>query len=270
MAVKRGNVMGMNRLTPAVLGLVIANAAVFVAGWLMPNGNEWLVEHGAFWFSANPHFALWQAVSYMFLHGGVGHIFFNMFALVSFGGLLERQWGTGRFLIFYFLCGVGAALIHNGVNAYHYGVLQERLVAQGLTPDAIRALLTEGPKAIIAFLTERRGTLQSGADEALVGLYRIYAVPMLGASGAIYGVLVAFGLLYPNAKLALMFLPVPIAAKYFIPIMLGLDLLSGVTGFSLFGGGIAHFAHLGGALIGFLLMLVWRRRLPRDPMRRTL
>jgi len=260
-AVKRGNVMGMNRLTPAVLGLVIANAAVFVAGWLMPNGNEWLVEHGAFWFSANPHFALWQAVSYMFLHGGVGHIFFNMFALVSFGGLLERQWGTGRFLIFYFLCGVGAALIHNGVNAYHYGVLQERLVAQGLTPDAIRALLTTGSGEIPE---------GAGVKATLIELYRIYAVPMLGASGAIYGVLVAFGLLYPNAKLALMFLPVPIAAKYFIPIMLGLDLLSGVTGFSLFGGGIAHFAHLGGALIGFLLMLVWRRRLPRDPMGRTL
>jgi membrane associated rhomboid family serine protease len=268
--VELGNVVCMNRLTPAVLGLVIANAAVFVAGLVIPHGNEWLVEHGAFWFSANPNFALWQAVTYMFLHGGVGHILFNMFALVSFAGLLELQWGTRRFLVFYFLCGVGAALINNGVNVYQYGMLQERLVAQGLTPDGIRELLAGGPKAIIAFLTERQGTIPPSMEEAFVGLYKIYAGTMLGASGAIYGVLVAFGLLYPNAKLALMFLPVPIAAKFFIPILLALDLLSGVTGFSLFGGGVAHFAHLGGALIGFILMLVWRRRAPRDQVRRAL
>ena len=253
---KRGNVMGMNRLTPAVLGLVIANAAVFVAGLVVPQGSAWLVEHGAFWFTANPHFAFWQAVTYMFLHGGPGHILFNMFALVSFGGHLERQWGTGRFLVFYFLCGVGAALVHNAVNAYHFSGLQEHLVAQGLTPDAIHSALATGRSAI-PLVAETKATL--------VALYQIYAVPMLGASGAIYGVLVAFGLLYPNAKLALMFLPVPVAAKFFIPILLALDLLSGVTGFSLFGGGIAHFAHLGGALIGFILMLIWRRKTPRDP-----
>jgi len=257
-AVKPTNVRGMNRLTPAVLILVIANAAVFVAGLVIPNGSEWLVEHGACWFTANPHFAIWQAVTYMFLHGGVGHIFFNMFALVSFGVLLERQWGTARFLVFYFLCGVGAALIHDAVNAYQFGVLQERLVAQGLTPDAIRELLTTGSGEIPP---------GAGIKATLIDLYRIYAAPAVGASGAIYGVLVAFGLLYPNAKLALIFLPVPIAAKFFIPILLALDLLSGVTGFSLFGGGVAHFAHLGGALIGFILMLVWRRRTLRDPAR---
>jgi membrane associated rhomboid family serine protease len=249
--VKRGNVVGMNRLSPAVLGLVIANAAAFVAGLIMPQAREWLVAHGAFWFTANPHFALWQAVSYMFLHGGVGHILFNMFALVSFGGLLERQWGTRRFLIFYFLCGVGAALVHNAVNMYHYSALQEHLIAQGLTPDAIREALATG-RSVLPLGPEMKATL--------IELYRVYAVPMIGASGAIYGVLVAFGLLYPNAKLMLMFLPVPIAAKIVIPILLTLDLLSGVTGFSLFGGGIAHFAHLGGALIGFALMLFWRWR----------
>jgi len=257
--VKPGNVMGMNRFSPAVLGLVIANSAVFVAGLFMPQGSEWFVEHGAFWYTANSNFALWQAVTYMFLHGGVGHILFNMFALVSFGVVLERQWGTRRFLIFYFLCGVGAALVHNGVNAYHFGVLQERLVAQGLTPDTIREVLDTG-----------RGAIPPGAEikANLVALYGIYAVPMLGASGAIYGVLVAFGLLYPNAKLALMFIPVPIAARIIIPVLLALDLLSGVTGFSLFGGGIAHFAHLGGALIGFLLMLFWRWQTQRDQARR--
>ncbi len=239
---------------------MIANAAVFVAGFVLPQGREWFVEHGAFWFTANPNFALWQTVTYMFLHGGPGHILFNMFALVSFGGLLERQWGTQRFLVFYLLCGVGAALVHNAVNAGHYSILQERLVAHGLTPDAIRTALVSG-----------RSALPDGEIKtALVELYRVFAVPMLGASGAIYGVLVAFGLLYPNAKIALMFVPVPIAAKVVIPALLALDLLSGVTGFSLFGGGIAHFAHLGGALVGFLLMMLWRRQAQRAQARGTL
>jgi len=252
---KVGNVPEMKRLPPAVLGLVIANAALFIAGLVVPRGNEWLVEHGAFWFTANPNFASWQFVSYMFLHGGVGHIFFNLFALVSFGGILEQQWGTRRFLIFYLLCGVGAALVHNAVNGYHSGVLHEQLIAKGMTTDAINALLSTG-----------HGSIPPGAEikAALVALYQIYAAPMLGASGAIYGTLVAFGFLHPNAKLALMFVPVPIAAKFFIPALLALDLLSGVTGISLFGGGIAHFAHLGGALIGLILMLVWRHRTKPD------
>ncbi|MFT3867763.1 MAG: rhomboid family intramembrane serine protease [Nibricoccus sp.] len=244
----------MNRLPPAVLGLLIANATLFVVG-LAPEARQWLIEHGAFWFTKNPHFAPWQVVTYMFLHGGLGHVLFNMFALLSFGGLLERQWGTGRFLVFFILCGMGAALVHNGVNVYRYGVLQERLAAQGVAPDAIRALFTAGHGAI---------PQGAGIRDTLNALYRVYAVPMIGASGGIYGVLVAFGLLYPNAKLALIFAPVPIAAKFFIPLLLGLDLLSGVTGFSLFGGGVAHFAHLGGALVGFLLMLLWRRRALRE------
>lgn len=240
----------MNRLSPAVLGLVIANVVVFAAGSLIRQGNDWLVTKGAFWFPGNENFALWQAVTYMFLHGSVGHLFFNMFGLVSFGSLLERQWGTRRFLVFYFLCGVGAALIHTGVSHYQYHILQERLIAHGLTPASITALLTDGGGDI---------PVDESMKRDLVDLYRIYAAPMLGASGAIYGVLVAFGLLYPNAKLALMLVPIPIAAKIVIPILLALDLLSGVTGFSLFGGGVAHFAHLGGAFIGFVLMMLWRR-----------
>jgi membrane associated rhomboid family serine protease len=143
---------------------------------------------------------------------------------------------------------VGAALIHNAVHLYQFGVLHERLIALGQTPEAIREALVSGRSALP----------EGAAKTALVDLYSIYAVPMLGASGAIYGILVAFGLLYPNAKLMLMFIPVPIAAKIVIPVLLALDLLSGATGFSLFGGGIAH---LGGALIGFLLMMFWRRRM---------
>lgn len=247
----------MNRISPAVAGLLIVNAAVFAAGMIVPAWHEPLRETGALWFPTNGNFGVWQLVSYMFLHANFSHILFNMFALVSFGTILEHQWGAGRFLIFYFLCGIGAALIQTGINWYEFGGLHDRLLAAGLTQSAINVVLATGSDP----------TASGPAVTALLReFYLIYAAPMLGASGAIYGLLVAFGFLHPNAKLGLMFVPVPIPAKYFIPGLLLLDLFSGVTGFSLFGAGIAHFAHLGGAAIGFLLMLMWRnRRGPDEP-----
>ena len=241
----------MNRISRTVQVLLLINVVAFVAGLLLPQGSERLITAGALWYPANSHFGVWQVVSYMFLHASMGHIFFNMFALVSFGTILEREWGPERFLLFYFLCGVGAALVQLGINAYEFNGLHERLVAAGLTPSAISTLLADGGGDI---------PQDPAVQAVLTQIYGIYASPMLGASGAVYGLLVAFGFLHPNAKLALMFVPVPIAAKYFIPALLGLDLFSGVTGFSLFGGSIAHFAHLGGAAIGFLLMLLWRKR----------
>ena len=250
------NLTRMNRISPAVAGLLIVNVAVFAAGMLVPAWHESLVETGALWFPTNGNFGWWQVVSYMFLHGNFGHILFNMFALVSFGSILEREWGAARFLIFYFLCAVGAALIQTGINWYEFGGIHNRLVAAGMTPADINDLLKAG-----------RGLMPTdpAVRKLLMELYRTYAAPMLGASGAIYGLLVAFGFLHPNAKLGLMFVPVPISAKFFIPGLLLLDLFSGVTGFSLFGAGIAHFAHLGGAAIGFLLMLLWRNRGPSNP-----
>jgi membrane associated rhomboid family serine protease len=245
----------MPALSPAVRGLLIANAIFFAAGLLLPDLGGRMVGWFAFWFPRNEHFAWWQVVTYMFMHGGIGHIFFNMFALASFGVPLERQWGTRRFLVFYFLCGIGAGVIHMGVSWGEFQAIQGRLTEAGVTAPAIETMLNTGRYS---------GSRSNPAiNTEIVDLYRIYASPTVGASGAIYGILVAFGLLYPNAKLALLFLPVPIAAKYFIPILLGMDLFSGVTGFSLFGGGVAHFAHIGGALIGFLLMWYWRSRTRR-------
>jgi membrane associated rhomboid family serine protease len=241
----------MSQISRAVLVLLLVNVAVFVAGLLLPHGREQILAAGALWHPANGRFEIWQAVTYMFLHADFGHIFFNMFALVSFGTILEREWGAGRFLIFYFVCGVGAGLIQLGLNWHEFGGLHERLIAAGMTPADINGLLTTGSGAMPG---------DPAVEAMLTKLYRLYAAPTIGASGAIYGLLVAFGCLHPNAKLALMFVPVPIAAKFFIPILLALDLLSGVTGFSLFGAGVAHFAHLGGAAIGFLLMLLWRNR----------
>ena len=241
----------MSRMSPTVVALLVVNILMFAARFLLPAEGRSLVAAGALWYPANDHFGVWQLASYMFLHGNLSHIFFNMFALVSFGSLLEREWGAVRFLMFYFLCGVGAALIQTGVNWQEFTSLQDRLVAAGLKPAAIHALLVNGSGEL---------PRDPAVKATLVSLYRIYASPTLGASGAIYGLLVAFGFLYPNAKLGLMFVPVPIAAKFFIPGLLLLDLFSGVTGFSIFGTSIAHFAHLGGAAIGFLVMLLWRNR----------
>lgn len=240
----------MNGIPRATLGLLIINVLVFAPGPFVPAWHNMVLEQGAVWFLQNPLFQPWQVVSYMFLHADLGHIFFNMFALVSFGAILEREWGAPRFLLFYFLCGVGAGLVQLGVYAYEFAGLHERLVAAGMTAPEIKALLLAG---------KGRLPTDPAVRAVLVELYGIFSRPMVGASGAIYGVLVAFGVLHPNAKLALMFVPVPVAAKYFIPVLLALDLLSGVTGFSLFGAGVAHFAHLGGAAIGFLLMLMWRK-----------
>jgi membrane associated rhomboid family serine protease len=241
----------MNRMPRAVAALLIVNVVAFVAGFLLPNGQEQMVDLGALWYPANENFGLWQLVSYMFLHANFSHIFFNMFALVSFGSILEREWGPARFLLFYFLCGVGAGLIQTAVNWHGFHDLHGRLVAAGLTPAAISSILATGSGEIP----------RDPAIKTMLGeLYGVYGRPMLGASGAIYGLLVAFGFLHPNAKLAVMFVPVPIAAKFFIPGLLLLDLFSGLTGFSLFGAGVAHYAHLGGAAIGFLLMLLWRNR----------
>lgn len=240
----------MQRMPRSVAVLLIINIVAFAAGFL-PGGRGMLIAAGALWYPTNELFGAWQLVSHMFLHGGMGHIFFNMFALVSFGSVLEREWGAARFLFFYFLCGVGAGLVYTGVNWQEFHGLHARLVAAGLTPAAISDLMATGSGEV---------PKDPAVQAMLIELYRVYARPMIGASGAIYGLLVAFGFLHPNAKLSLMFLPVPVAAKYFIPGLLLLDLFSGVTGFSLLGAGIAHYAHLGGALIGFLLMLLWRNR----------
>lgn len=241
----------MRTLSRTVLTLLVVNVAVFAAGYLLPHGRETIVGAAALWFPGNPRFEVWQVVTYMFLHANFSHIFFNLFALVSFGTILEQEWGAARFLVFYFLCGIGAGLVQLGVTWYEFAGLHERLVAAGMTPQAIAAMLSTGEADLPA---------GDAVRAAATDLYRIFQAPTLGASGAIYGLMVAFGFLHPNAKLALMFVPVPIAAKFFIPIMVGLDLLSGVTGFSLFGAGVAHFAHVGGAVIGFLLMLLWRKR----------
>ncbi len=247
--------------------LLAINAGVFVLMFFILPEHPGLRKHLPLYFPLNDNFQIWQFVTSIFTHADTTHLLFNMFGLFSFGSLLERVWGGKRFLIFYFVVGIGAGVIYSAVNYFQYESIASELREHGVPPEVF-ALLDEGddPRPFAFALESQYPEAVAAVErEKIVKLYVTYKTPVVGASGAIYGILTAFGLLFPNAKLSLIFLPIPIAAKFFIPAILLLDLFSGITGFSIFGGGIAHFAHLGGAFIGFLLMIIWRKDLSLPP-----
>jgi len=238
----------MGKLTETVKHLIILNVLFFAASsFLGLDLNNFL----ALYFPENENFGIWQFVTHMFMHGGFMHILFNMYALWAFGSPLEQIWGRNKFIFFYFSAGLGAGVIYTAVNYFQFNSIHQDLINLGLQTSDIQSLLTSGKY--------NSDILNQISEKKLMEFYQIYNTPAVGASGAIYGVLVAFGMTFPNAKLALIFLPVPISAKYFIPVLIALDLFSGVTGFSIFGGGIAHFAHVGGAVIGFIIMWYWKK-----------
>jgi len=246
----------MGRITETVKVLLIINVIFFLGSqFLLPNA----VQLFGLWFPENPNFHFWQPVTHMFMHdqSSIFHILFNMYALWAFGGPVEQALGRNKFIFFYFSAGLGAALIHTLVGYYHYQAGYEVLINAGLTPAEIADTVNK------AFTSIQQSGQYSypniGEPEKIQGMIEAFSTSAVGASGAIYGVLVAFGMLFPNAELFLIFLPIPIKAKFFIPGLILLDLFSGVTGFSIFGGNIANFAHIGGALFGFIMMWYWKK-----------
>ncbi len=245
----------MMRITDTVKHLIIINVLLWVAMLILAERGINLIEIFGLYFPENPHFKFWQPVTSMFMHSSVSptHILFNMISLWMFGSALEMRWGKVKFLSFYFITGVGAGLVHTLVNYYDFYSNLNILIEAGFNQADILATLKEGKYMIPweSVLTDNQFTAFMGS----------FVAPAVGASGALYGVLVAFGMLYPNMELMMLFIPIPIKAKYFIPGLLLLDFIGGITGgFSFFGGGnIAHFAHLGGALFGFLLMWYWNK-----------
>ena len=172
-----------------------------------------------------------------------------MYGLWAFGTPLEKMWGRNKFLFFYFSAGIGAGLIYSLVNYYQFNGYFDVLIQNGLNSNNISKILDTGVYTNYADII----TL---SQEELSKFYSLYHTPAVGASGAVYGVLVAFGMYFKDAKLALIFFPVPIAAKYFIPLILVGDLFFGMTKYSI--GNVAHFAHIGGAIIGFILAYYWK------------
>ena len=209
----------LQNIPPVTRNLLIINIIMFIATLV---NESFMIGTFAMFYPASPFFRWWQPLTHMFMHGGFWHIFFNMYTLLMFGMVVERALGTKRFLILYFVTGLGAVALHTGV---------EWLQARSL-------LASTDPADAMAYTNLLR-------------------TPMVGASGAIYGVLVAFAMLYPSARMTLIFPPVTLDAKWMVIIFIGIELVTGITGTQL---GIAHFAHLGGALFGFLLVWYWRKR----------
>lgn len=247
----------MDKVPSTIKVLIIANVAVSAIG-LIPGLEKPMFALFAMYFPKNPNFQYWQVVTSMFLHGGFIHLLLNMYALWAFGSPLEVMWRRNRFIVYYFLSGIGAGIIYLLVNYFQFNIAYQEVLRMGFSADDIQnALLTARYIPTDVAQEKIDGII---LKDSLTKLYTLFHVPAVGASGAIYGILVAFGMSFPNAKLALIFFPVPIPAKYFIPVLIGIDLFSGVTGFSIFGGGVAHFAHVGGALVGFLLVWHWKSR----------
>jgi membrane associated rhomboid family serine protease len=223
-------------LTPVVKNLLIINVIFFVATLVLANTfdlSKWL----AVYYIDSMQFRPWQILTYMFMHASFGHIFFNMFALFMFGPILEYSLGSKRFLNFYFACGVGAILL--------------QMVVQGLQVHGITGTFTmPHPITDQTYIQYSGGVMQAAQK-----LYEIYNSPLVGASGAIFGILVAFGVLYPNMELLIFFIPIPIKAKYVVSVYVLYEIYDAVAPTS--GDNVAHIAHLGGALFGFILIKIW-------------
>ncbi|WP_405604551.1 rhomboid family intramembrane serine protease [Polaribacter sp. Asnod1-A03] len=237
----------MGKLTDAIKHLIIINVIVFIAPQLLQlDFTNMLALH----FPKNEHFGFWQYLTHMFMHGSFAHIAFNMYGLWAFGTPLEQMWGRNKFLFFYFSAGLGAGIIYTLVNYYQFNGIYELFINAGLTDSEVLSILKSGS-------TNDVRVVNAITQDQFNKITSLFNTPAVGASGAIYGVLVAFGLFFKDAKLALIFFPVPIAAKYFIPVMILGDLFFGMTKYSV--GNVAHFAHIGGALIGFLIALYWKK-----------
>jgi len=215
------------------------------------NNGELFYKWFALYFPKNTLFEPWQVVTHMFMHGNLMHIGFNMLALWMFGTAVESQLGGKKFLFIYFSAGFGAMLFQLGYYYFHYLPLHTELISSGLTSDQIINIMHTGSWN---FPTTSNQVI------LLNKIFPIYNASMVGASGCIMGVLAAFGMMNPEAKLMLIFLPVPIKAKYFIPGIIILDLISAVSGQSFFSpSNTAYIAHVGGALTGFFIMWYWKK-----------
>lgn len=230
---------------PVSKNLLILNLLMFIfiiTGGQGENGN-YLHNHtfGLYYFGS-PDFKPYQIVTHLFSHGNLFHLVFNMLSLVMFGSVLERIWGAKRFLIFYLITGVGAVVLHEGVNALQVYNATGELMPYFPTTDEIA-------------IEDYRPWMDN--LEQVKKVATAYFVPAVGASGAIYGLLIAFAMLFPNTELMFMFFPIPVKAKYLVPIFIALELFLGINNFEF--DNIAHFAHLGGALFGFILVRIWSR-----------
>ena len=257
------------RDTPVVVkNLIIINALMLLLTYVMQQTGVDLTEKLGMHYPGSEKFRFYQVITHMFMHGGFMHLFFNMFALWMFGRVLESVWGPRRFLIYYFVTGLGAVALHMFVNHLEISSMQNAIKAFSNTPAPevldkfVSKNLSHPTVALRDFITNWYDDPSSAAfaTEGQKIMEQILTlkkdIPTVGASGAVYGVLLAFGMLFTNTRLMLLFPPIPIKAKYFVIAYGVLELYLGLTNS---GGSIAHFAHLGGMLFGFFLIKYWNK-----------
>ncbi len=238
----------LNRLPVVTKNLLIINVLVWLAMILLPHSFADAIERNcALHYFISPNFRPWQPLTYMFMHStqSLSHVLFNMFGVVMFGSILERVFGSSRYLFFYLTAGIGAALVQSGVYAVWISTLTPSL-PEGTT---LNFVATEGARLMAQGF--------NWTDPTLMRLNELINTPMVGASGALFGVLLGFAMLFPNMPLYFFFIPVPIKAKWMVLGYGVMELFLGVTGLE---AGVAHFAHLGGMLIALLLIIYWRKK----------
>lgn len=236
----------MNQFTGVVKHLVIINVIVYFGASLLETSYPAIRDILPLYFPMSEHFIPTQIVTHMFMHGSISHLLFNMLTLFFLGPYVEKYLGERKFLLFYLVAGFGAMFMHLCIDYIQFLSIADQINASdfAMVKDEGKAVLMSGRNYIGV-----NGQLNS-----------ILNIPVVGASGAIYGVLVAFAMFFPDTRLMLLFPPIPIKAKFLALGLIAFDLFAGVSGQKT---GIAHFAHLGGALFGFLLIIYWRSKYGR-------
>lgn len=248
-----------NNIPPITRNIIIINIVVYLIANFLYYPSLYNTLSGFYPFS--PNFKSWQIITHMFMHapfrepGGLMHILFNMFTLFSFGPVLEQVLGEKKYILLYFASGLGSFFLFNLWNFVEAQQIISGLQSLGLNASEIYS------KSGINYLGDLRisATTPEGV-ELSNQYYALLKSPMMGASGAIFGVVAAFATLYPDAKIGIMFIPVPIKVKYLLPIVIVVSVYLGVSGN---GGSVAHLAHVGGALVGWLLARIWKKHLYR-------
>ena len=236
----------MRKITDTVKHLLIINVIFFIASISL---GELVYDLFALHYPLNDKFQYWQPLTHMFMHGDLGHIFFNMFGLYMFGTPIEQMWGKNKFIFFYLSTGFGAAALQLLLYNYQINNIYSSLISEGLTQNDVKSFFKSGDLSF--------SYINSVGRDNLISALSAFNGVMVGASGALYGVLVAFAFLFPDARLMLLFPPIPVKAKYLVPILILSDLFFGFTSYSI--GPIAHFAHVGGAITGLLMMWYWKK-----------
>jgi membrane associated rhomboid family serine protease len=239
---------GFSLLPPVVKNLLIINGLFFLA--MISIGGAFhidLTRIFGLYLPGSPHFKPFQFITHMFMHANFTHIFFNMFALWMFGTAIENLMGGRRFLIYYLITGFGAAFLHMGVTFIEAISLKNQLIEAGYSASELQHYVNSGSYNILYGISENK----------IVSYLAKYYIPTVGASGAVFGILLAFGMFFPNSYIYL-FMAIPIKAKYFVIAYGVMELFFGIANRP--GDNVAHFAHLGGMVFGFLLIKYWRKR----------